>query len=305
MKNNFKNIAWSAIITLISLQASAQDLADILEKNTPKTKNYTTSTFKGTRIINGHSIENRKKGALEFLISHRFGRINSGAEELWGLDQSNIRLALEYALIDDLSIALGRSSLNKVFDGYAKYKFLKQGLGSGTFPFSTSLFISTAYNQPSSFAPASEPKSFSKNLTYVSQLLIARKVSSGFSFQISPTIIRRNSVTTQSDPHTIFAVGTAARIKLTNRMAISGEYFYQFDELESLPEKPQNSIAFALEIETGGHVFQISLSNSDSLIEKSFITETTDNFFDGDIHLGFNISRAFQVGNHKQRKLKK
>ncbi len=288
-------------LVLLGFQVNAQDLTDILESQLPKNEvEYVEATFKGTRIINGHSVENRKKGTLEFLISHRFGRINSGAEELFGLDQSNIRLALEYAIIDDLMVGLGRSSFDKTFDGFVKYKFLKQQKGKGAFPFSASFFGSAAYDQPTSFG--SEPKSFSTNLTYTSQLLIASKISPAFSFQITPTFIHRNSVVLQADPQNIFAIGTGARMKITNRMAVSAEYFYQFDELASLFEPPTNSLAFAVEFETGGHVFQIILSNTITMIEKSFITETTGDFFDGDIHLGFNISRAFQVGRHGKKK---
>ncbi|WP_299436779.1 DUF5777 family beta-barrel protein [uncultured Aquimarina sp.] len=285
----------------ISSHTFAQDLFDILEEETPQTKNYTTSTFKGTRILNGHSVENRKKGTLEFVISHRFGRVNLGADELYGLDQSNIRFAFEYGLSDDIMLGVGRSSFDKTYDGFVKYKFLKQSSGKNSFPFTASLFGSVAYRTLKDFDPENEP-SFSQKLSYVSQVLIARKFSSGFSLQITPTYIHRNSVKIDEDPHDIFAVGIGSRIKLTNRVSINGEYFYTVNPLESI--NSSNSLAFGVDIETGGHIFQIILSNSITMIEKSFITESTDDFFEGDIHLGFNISRAFQVGNKKKKKLK-
>ncbi len=293
------------VFILLGLQVNAQDLAAILDSQIPQTKEYVEATFKGTRIINGHSVENRKKGTLEFLIMHRFGRVNLGAEDFWGLDQSNIRMALEYSVVDDLMVGIGRSSFDKTFDGFIKYKLLKQRKDKGAFPFSASLFASTAYTMPRSFDPPEKPKSFIKNSSYVAQILLASKVNSAFSLQISPTFIHRNSVPLQSDPHDIFAMGAGLRYKLTNRMAISAEYFHQFDQLESLFEEPQDALAFAVEFETGGHVFQIILSNAITMVEKSFITETTDNFFDGDIHLGFNISRAFQVGKHGKKKTSK
>lgn len=307
MKNNRNHLVLiiALIFTVLQTYAQEEDLSDILEREDTPTVDYVTSTFKGTRIINGQSIEIRKKGTLEFLIMHRFGRLNSGAEELWGLDQSNIRLGLEYAVIDDLMVGIGRSSFQKTYDGFAKYKFLKQRSGKDAFPFSAVFFASAAYTQPPRFRQPTTPVSFSENLTYVSQLLIASKISSAVSLQLTPSVIHRNSIAIKADPRTIFAMGTSARVKLNNRLAISGEYFFQFNELESPVEEVRNMLALAVEIETGGHVFQIILSNTRTMIEKSFITETTGNFFKTDIHLGFNISRAFQVGNHGKRKMKK
>ncbi len=297
-----KNSIVSILIFLIGLQTYGQDLSALLDEQLEQTEKYVTSTFKGTRIINGQSIENRKKGTLEFVISHRFGRVNRGIDDLFGLDQSNIRFAFEYAVIDDLTVGVGRSSFDKTYDGFLKYKLLKQKAGKESFPFTASLFGSVAYKTLKDFDPAN-PRSFNEKLSYVSQILIARKFNNAFSMQITPTFIHFNSVRISEDPHDIFALGVGTRLKLSNRISINAEYFYAFDEFESI--NTENSIAFGVDIETGGHVFQIILSNAITMIEKSFITETEDNFFDGDIHLGFNISRAFQVGSKGKRKLKK
>lgn len=280
----------TALVIILSLQASAQDLLDVLELETPKTKNIVTSTFKGTRIINGHSIENRKDKELEFIISHRFGAINLGFDELFGLDQSNIRFALEYGLNDNLTAGFGRSSFEKTYDVFLKYSLLKQKRGEKSFPFAVSLFGSVAAKTLKDYDPA-DKRTFKESLFYVGQVLIARKVSPSFSFQITPTYVHRNSVKLAADPHDIFAVGLGTRIKLSKRVSFNSEYFYALDHLSSL--KTTNSMAFGVDIETGGHVFQLILSNAITMIEKSFITETTGNFFKGDIHLGFNISRTF------------
>ena len=85
-----KKIVIFFVLLSISNNLLAQDLLDILEKEAPKTNEYVSATFKGTRILNGHSIESRKKGVLEFIISHRFGRVSDGLEELYGIDDSNI-----------------------------------------------------------------------------------------------------------------------------------------------------------------------------------------------------------------------
>lgn len=299
MKNNMRQLLILTILSMLGFQTYAQDLDDILDSITPETKNYTTATFKGTRILNGHSVETRKKGVTEFVISHRFGRVNTGLEELYGLDTSNIRFALERGLTDDLMVGLGRSSFDKTYDGFVKYKFLKQRDTKNTMPVSVVAFGSIAYKTLKDFDPDNEP-TFSQKLTYVSQLLIARKFSPGLSLQIMPSFVYRNSVKINEDPHGIFALGFGGRAKITKRMAINAEYHYTVNPLESIDTT--NSLALGLEIETGGHVFQIILSNSITMIEKSFITESTDNFFDGDIHLGFNISRAFEGGKKKKHK---
>ena len=285
-----KKIILTIFILGISNQFFGQDLLDILDKETPKTANIVTATFKGTRILNGHSIENRKDKELEFIISHRFGRVNLGFDELFGLDQSNIRFALEYGFNDNLTIGLGRSSFEKTYDSFLKYSLLKQKNGENSFPFAVSLFGSVAVKTLKDYDP-SDKRTFAESLFYVGQVLIARKVSPSFSYQITPTYVHRNTVRINADPHDIFALGFGTRMKLSKRVSFNSEYYVTFNESKSIDAR--NSLAFGIDIETGGHVFQLILSNAITMIEKSFITESTGNFFGGDIHFGFNISRTF------------
>ena len=284
-----KKIFLTAFFILASLRLSSQDLSAVLELEAPVTENIVSATFKGTRIVNGHSIENRKNKELEFIISHRFGRVNTGFEELFGLDQANIRFALEYGLTDDLTVGLGRSSFEKTYDGYLKYSLLKQKTGTNAFPFAVSLFGSIAAKSQKSIVGSE--RTFAESLFYVGQVLIAKKVNSSLSVQVTPTYVHRNLATIASDPHDIFALGVGTRVKLSARVSLNAEYYQQFQKLTSI--NARNSLAFGVDIETGGHVFQIILSNAITMVEKSFITETTGNFFGGDIHLGFNLSRTF------------
>jgi hypothetical protein len=288
-----KKLLLAIFLISISFQVFSQDdLLDILDNETPenKTAAIVTATFKGTRIINGHSIENRKDKELEFIISHRFGRVNLGFDELFGLDQSNIRFSLEYGLNDNLTAGFGRSSFEKTYDSFLKYSWIKQKNGENSFPFAVSLFGSVAVKTIKDYDPT-DKRTFAESLFYVGQVLIARKVSQSFSFQITPTYIHRNTVKIDADPHDIFALGLGSRIKVSKRVSLNGEYYYAFNESKSI--NARNSLAFGVDIETGGHVFQLILSNAITMIEKSFISETTGNFFGGDIHLGFNISRTF------------
>lgn len=277
-----------AIVPLCCL--AQQDLMDVLDKETENQTLFTEQTFKGTRLINGHSVETRKRGVLDVIIGHRFGRLNSGAYELYGLDESNVRLGADFGLTDRFNIGVGRNSFEKTYDGFLKYKFLWQR--SGGAPVSIVGLTSAALKTLKTGDPAGEPD-FSDRMTYCYQVIIAKKFTPAFSFQISPTVVHRNSVIEEQDPNDIYALGAGGRIKLTKRVSLNAEYYYQFNTIANSPI--QNSLAIGFDIETGGHVFQLHFTNSRAMNEKGFITETTGDFFDGDIHFGFNISRTFQL----------
>lgn len=282
---------------LMSGQVLAQDdLLELLEAEQDKLIQYTEATFKGSRLINGHTIETRKQGVLEFLISHRFGRLNSGAYEFFGLDGANIRLGLEYGLTDCLNVGIGRSSFEKTFDGFLKYKVLRQSSGECVMPFSVVGFSSMTVKTLKGSTPTDEDD-FSSKLTYTHQLLIARKFNSRLSLQVMPTLIHRNVITEAEEENDLYALGMGGRFKITNRVTLNAEYYYRFNTPENDPY--YNSLSFGVDIETGGHVFQLHVTNSQAMIEKGFIGETTGDFFGGDIHFGFNISRSFNVNVKK------
>lgn len=275
------------------LKSVAQnDLMDLVDKETQDEMGYTEATFKGTRLINGHSIETRKKGVLDVIISHRFGRLNSGAYELFGLDESNVRLGVDYGITDRLNVGLGRNSFEKTYDGFLKYKIVRQQKGERSIPVSVAGFSSVALRTLKTGDPAGEPD-LNEKLTYAYQLIVAKKFSPSFSFQISPTLVHRNAVVEEQDANDIYALGAGGRIKLTKRVSLNAEYYYQFNRIDN--SVIQDSFAIGFDIETGGHVFQLHFTNSRAMIEKGFITETTGDFFEGDIHFGFNISRTFQL----------
>lgn len=244
--------------------------------------------FNGTRLINGHSVEVREKGILEFIISHRFGEISSGGYNLYGLDESNVRFALEYAPLNHVYLGIGRSSFEKTYDGFVKVQLMRQLPGRS--PVALTLFASTA------FKTLREPErdlTFSDRLTYTSQLLLGRKISQRISVQFMPTYIHFNTVREDEVRNDVWAFGIGSRIRLTRRLSLNGEYYYQKEKLSA---DYFNSFAVGVEIETGGHVFQLQLTNARAMLEKGFIAENTSDFFSGDIRLGFNISRAFQIG---------
>lgn len=272
-------------LALIQTVAKAQSLLDEISNDASKTI-LTENTFKGTRLINGHTVETRKAKTLEFIIAHRFGLISSGAYELWGLDASNIRLGLEYGLTDKLYIGVGRSSFEKTFDGFAKYRIIQQQTGKKSIPISVTAFGSAAIVTQR----ADRYQNLTDRMVYTSQLLIARKFSPDFSLQIAPTFVHHNMIRLNAQRNSSFALGVGGRYKLNTRFSINAEYFIQVSEID---ESTYNALAIGVDIETGGHVFQLQFTNSRAMIEKGFINETRSDFFAGDIHFGFNISRTF------------
>lgn len=286
------------ILLFYSASFAQNDLIGLLDDHEEKTQ-IVESTFKGSRIINGHSIETRSRGELDAIFMHRFGALNSGAYNLWGLDDAWIRLGAEYGITDVISIGVGRSSYEKTYDGFLKYKFIRQKRGVNAFPFSATAFTSIAIN---TLKPATGDQIiiFSSRLSYTYQLLLARKFTPSFSMQLTPTLVHHNLVETPDENNDIIALGISARQKITRRLSLSFEYFPQFNN--NTASVNSDALGIGLEIETGGHVFQLVFSNTQAMIEKSFITETTRNFFDGDIHFGFNISRVFQLKRQKMEK---
>lgn len=281
--------------------AHAQDLLDELDKTVKPTKSYSTATFKSTRVINGHSIETISKNHLDFRISHRFGRLNDGAYNFYGLDQATMRMGLEYGLTDKLMVGIGRSTSQKTFDYFAKYKVLRQAKGGS--PISI-----TAFGSVDAISLSTSPQfRFDDNLdrlTYTGQLLIARKFGERLSLQLTPTFIHRNKVESDTEPNDIMAVGIGGRVKISKRTSLNAEYFYRLPmSLEAgISTNPTyyNSLSLGFDIETGGHVFQLHFTNSLGMVERQFIAQTEGNWAKGDVHYGFNISRTFSFDKKKK-----
>ena len=264
------------------------DLFDLISDDNAATE--VQSTFKGTRVINGQSIELPSKRTLQFVIAHRFGTINSGAYELWGLDQAQMRMSLDYGVSDGLALGLARNSFQKTFEGSMKSKLIKQNVKNGS-PVSVSSYHAMFLNSLHLQNPERE-NLFSSRLSYAHQIMIARKFNSSFSLQITPSFIHRNLVETEIMNNDFFAIGYGGRYKLFKRVSINAEYFQQFNRSD---EAFTNSLSLGFDIETGGHVFQLHVTNSQGMFERSFIGETVGSWPQGDIYFGFNISRVFAL----------
>lgn len=297
----------------ISPALAQDDLLQMLEKEQSKEPTYTLATFKATRLINGQTIETISKNHLNFWISHRFGAVNSGfLANFFGLDEAKIRLGLEYGLTNNWLIGAGRSSLEKTYDFYTKYKVLRQ---SNKFPVTVTGLAGWAINTMEtgySMESGSEMR-FNSNLerySYWGQVLMARKFNERLSLQVMPTFLHYNKVEDPSIPNDLWALGIGGRYKLTKRFTLSGEYYHSFSDpgaYEASAGKTypyHDAISIGVDIETGGHVFQLHFTNSRGMIEKHFIGQTVGSWEDGDIYYGFNISRTFsfdKAAKHKNK----
>jgi hypothetical protein len=285
---------------MISFSAKAQDTTDLMNqlenevlKDEKNNTNYTTATFKTTRLIDGHTIENTGKGVLDVKISHRFGKVNGGSYNLFGLDNATMRMGLDYGITNRLMVGVGRSTFEKTYDAFFKLKLLRQSTGKRRMPITVS-YVPTMALKTLKSLDTSRKNYFSSRLFFTHQLLIARKFSEGTSLQLMPTYSHRNLVTLASEPNDLIAIGIGGRQKLSKRVSINFEYYYQLPDYKLAGTTDALSVGF--DIETGGHVFQLHFTNSQGMSERTFITETTGKWDKGDIYFGFNISRVFTIG---------
>ncbi len=295
----------SGVLTLLifNIKTFAQDTSNLmneLEKEALQNQViYTTATFKSTRIINGHSVETLPAHVLDLRISHRFGPLSSGAYNFFGLDNATMRLSFDYGITNNVMVGIGHSTYQKTYDAFFKAKVLRQSSGKISIPVTATFVAGVALNslRPNDFFSKPDSGEDVKRVSYVLQILMARKFSEKFSLQVMPTFIHADNISFLHNKNNIVAIGIGGRYRLSKRMSLNAEYYYQFPDNKA-PEA-HNILSFGIDIGTGGHVFQLHFSNSIGLTEKSFITETTGRWDHSDVLFGFNISRVFQLKKKK------
>jgi hypothetical protein len=298
---------------LFSSPAQAQNddllgLLDSIETEEPAVIDYTPATFKTTRVITSRSSQLPARGEMQFLIAHRFGRLNSGWRDFFGLDQANIRFEFEYGITDWLSVGWGRSNIFKMWDGYARANVLRQSTGKLRMPITLQLLTSVSMTS----GPWREPERknyISSRASYVFQMIIARKITRNLSLQLMPTMLHKNLVTSSADKNDLFMFGAGGRYLLSGSFSINMEYHYLLpDRIVSPIDVPKTDHSFSIgfDLETGGHVFQVMATNNLGMTEHQYFTSaTTGKWLDGDIHIGFNVNRVFTLADHEKMKKKK
>ena len=292
-----------------SFAQDSTDLMSMLDKD-PKRINYTTATFKSTRVITGHSVENIGKGVLDVRILHRFAPLNLGLYHFFGLDYASMRMGFDYGITNNIMVGIGHSTWEKTYDGLVKVKILRQSSGAVNMPVTLSFVSTIAIRTEKANLDTGKNRiltSFGDKTSYVEQLIIGRKFSKKFSLQFMPTFIlhhnridsintytkNKNNILAGQKRKNTLALGVGGRLKLSKRISVNVEYYYQMPDAK--PAKHFNSLSVGIDIETGGHVFQMHFTNSNGMTEKSFITDTDDKWGRGYIRFGFNISRVFTI----------
>jgi hypothetical protein len=304
MKPNRLLVFTVFLILFLADNAKAQDSTSLMKafekEGTENQIIYASSIFKTTRIVDGQSVETLPRNVLDVRISHRFGPISSGIYNLFGLDNATMRLGFDYGLSHNVMIGVGHSTYQKTYDAFLKFRLLRQSSGRISMPVTVSFVPVVAINTLRQFDSVHTP--FSHRVSTVLQLLIARKFSEKLALQLMPSFVHTDDISFFHPKRNVVAIGAGGRYSISKRVSLNAEYFYRVPGTKAPNAK--NVLSFGVDILTGGHVFQLHLTNSFGLSEKSFISETTGGWGDGDILFGFNISRVFQL-NKKRSTLSK
>ena len=273
------------IIGISTILYAQDDLLDLIDDGFENTYPV-NATFKAKRIVNSQSIEMPKPRILDFMILHRFGSMSNGAYDLFGMDEAVIRFDLKYGLSDRISFGIGRSSLNKTFDIFTKVKIMGQKTGHRSFP------ITLVFFSKMEIETIIKDMSMNDRITYDFQFLLAKKFNRSLSLQLMPTLIHRNLVETNSDSHDLISIGVGGRMKMTKRTSINFDTFFPVGQRS---ETYRQGWGIGYDIETGGHVFQLMLTNARGSFESEYIENASGTLKDLDLYLGFNIARVFYL----------
>ncbi|KGL64154.1 DUF5777 family beta-barrel protein [Polaribacter sp. Hel1_85] len=300
MKNKKIYPLFVVLFFLTNSSLIAQSLLDKLDSEFPDKPVYEIATFKMTRIGLGHSIETRKKGALEISLYNRYWNIPNFGGERFLADKVSTRYGLEYAFLDNFTVGFGYTNFDKISDGYLKYRLLKQQKGSKKTPISITL-LQTISNRKTTNTGLYGKETSTNNNAFTSQVLIARKFNPDLSIQITPTFIYNTATATNDDPNTQFAIGFGGRHKIGGHASVVSEYYYVANPLKSIDT--YNAFMVGVNWELSHLLLQFHITNARNYAEDTFITKTTHNFNfkDPNLHFGFNATFVLHT---KKKKLK-
>lgn len=275
------------VIFLLPLAVFSQD--DLLDEiDSDIEEDYKAAAFKGLKIVNFESTKMISKQELYFVVSHRFGSIETGFKDFFGLDQAVTRLNLIYGVTDAINVGVSRSSFRKIYESSLKVRLLREK--KGEFPFtivsSSNILINTSLDDV--ILPGLE---FKHRVGYTTQLLISKKFNKDFSLQLMPTFFHDNYVDINEQDNSQYVIGFGGRHKLSKRWSINFDYGAHLNRADTSPFKNPLSIGF--DLETGGHVFQLHFTNAQPMNTNSFLGQATGDWGKGDIFFGFNLSRVF------------
>jgi len=275
------------ILLLLPTLTIAQD--DLFsEIDVEAEEDYKSAAFKGLKIVNFESTKMISNKELYFIVSHRFGSIETGFKDFFGLDQAVTRLSLLYGITDGINIGVSRSSFRKIYESSLKMRLVREKKGGSPFTIvsSSNILLNTSLDKD--ILPGLK---FENRLGYTTQLLISKKFNSNFSLQLMPTFFHDNYVDIDEQHNSQYVIGFGGRHKLTKRLSFNFDYGYHLNRAENSPFV--NPLSIGLDIETGGHVFQLHFTNAQPMNTNGFLGQATGDWSNGDIFFGFNLSRVF------------
>lgn len=320
----FSIFIFSGFLVLSAVEGFAQDdLLKMLDTaGAPdKTINKVTATFKTTKIISMQTPQTCGFGELDFRITHRFGNIgeasSGGVHTLYGWDAiSDVRFSLDYGVTKNFQIGIARNKRDENLDGSLKWRFLEQTTDNKT-PLTICAYSiasltpksKTSFYSGADSAWVADSAKFAHRTVYTTQVVFARKFAPWLSIALTPSYTHRNYVLANVNPanqaideNDLFSVGAGIRLKVSRSVSILADYFYVISDYrkENTAEPFYNPLAVGVEIETGGHVFHLNLTNAAGINENYLISKSPDTWSKGGYKFGFNISRVFQICSKKK-----
>lgn len=268
----------------ITISRAQDDLLTELD-STAVDANYATAVFKGLQVVTLQTTKMPAKKEFYFVVSHRFGSVKDGISEFFGFDMATTKIGGIYGVTDWLAVSASRHTMLKVYETSLKYRLARQG---DAFPVDIVGYNTIDMN---TFLDEDDyPKlEFADRLSYISQVIVSRKFSDRFSLELVPSFIHRNLYDPAIENDNQFSLGSGGRMKLTKRLALNLEYACNFDK----PDFYKNPLSVGLDVETGGHIFQLLFTNSQSMTEAGYLTHASGDWGEGDFFFGFNLYRVF------------
>ncbi len=282
-----KKVTWILLALLVPVFGTAQD--DLLEQiDKQDTARIADAAFKGLKIVNFESTKLLNRREFYFIVSHRFGSIKNGFDDFFGLDFANTRLHFLYGISDGFNVSVSRNSFNKTYDTSLKYRFLQQ---QQDMPVTVVGYSQLAINTLLEEALILRPVDFGDRVSYTQQLLVSRKLTENLSLQLMPTYFYEGYVDYAPQDNSQFALGIGGRYKFNKRWSINVDYGWHLNRADGSPFV--NPLSIGVDIETGGHVFQLHFTNAQPTFESGFLGNAVGDWGDGNIYFGFNLSRVF------------
>lgn len=253
--------------------------------------------FWAGNVITHSSVTNVGKNIMNVTIMHSFGETNRGIDDLFGLDeQVNVRLGIDYGITDRLSVGFGRSSDEKVYDLRFKYNALRQMTDD-------SIPLDIAIKGGIGKTTAENQLNFSQDLNYVATVMFARKFSESLSLQVTPMFSHFNTVRKpragnelKNAENNHYGIGLGGQYRFNKRFALNIEYLPVIGDRNF---NTNNAFSVGVDIETGGHVFQLFLASTKWHLEQYTLARNSNEFFENEFRFGFNVNRIFKIGGNR------